>query len=90
MGAVQVHDRRPGWDKSVRDQWGYGRLLMRTRSRRPLQIGDRVTLRDGASWPVVSTREWQGPLGWKQSVAVGDPHPDRTAQLGRSQLGLAG
>ncbi len=89
MGAVHVHDRRPRWDQALQDGWGFGELLMSTRSRRPLCLGDQVTLPDGSSWPVVSSREFHSVLGWRQHVVVGEDATDISAQLARADLRLA-
>ncbi len=70
--TVQVHDGRPGWNRALTDEWGYGEVVTHTRTRTPLHIGDLVRLPDGTSWPVVTTREWHSGLGWHQRVVVGD------------------
>lgn len=71
MGAIRVHDRRPGSDDLPVDEYGYGPLLDRRHGWHPLDIGDEVTLADGSRWPVVSSRIWRTSFGWRQSVAVG-------------------
>jgi hypothetical protein len=89
VGAVHVHDRRPSWDQALKDGWGYGELLMSTRSRRPLHVGDEITLPDGSSWPVISTREFHSVLGWRQHVVVGEDATTPCVQLAQADLRLA-
>ena len=71
MGAVRLHDSRPGSSRDCTDEYGYGPLLERRRAGRPLELGDLVRLPDGSHRPVVSSRVWLGPLGWRQAVAIG-------------------
>ncbi len=71
MGAIRVHDRRPGSEDAPVDDYGYGPELAETRARRPMDLGQMVELSDGSRWPVVSSRLWYTTLGWRQAVAVG-------------------
>jgi hypothetical protein len=73
MGSVYVHDGRPCALRPQVDEYGYGPLVMRRRCRKPLDVGEQLTLPDGTVWPVISRRETFGVFGWSERVLVGRP-----------------
>lgn len=69
---VTVRDGRMGRDPGLVDDEG-GEVLMAFEAARPLDVGDRLTLPDGAEVVVIGLTEHLGGAdGWGQVVFVGD------------------